>query len=238
MSPDYHCGILSSRENSLILGWCWMVSAELPPALRRQIDRGVAILKRGGIVAFPTDTVYGLGASAVIPEAVARVYAVKARPCNMPMPLLLARVSQIEDVAESVPPLAWLLAKRFLPGALTLVLPKSRAVPDIVTAGGMTVAVRIPAHPVPAALASGLGAPLLGTSANLSGRPSALTAGEVYTQFGKQIDLVIDGGRSSGSRESTIVDVTGVVPVVLREGAIALSELERVCGDIVSKEAS
>ncbi len=222
----------------MILGWCDMVSAELPPALRRQIEKGVFILKSGGIVAFPTDTVYGLGASVSIPEAVARVYAVKARPRNIPLPLLLARVSQIEDVAESVPPLAWLLAERFLPGALTLVLSRSRAVPGIVTAGGMTVAVRIPAHPVPVALASGLGAPLLGTSANLSGRPSALTAGEVYTQFGEQIDLVIDGGRSSGSRESTIVDVTGEVPVVLREGAIALSELKQVCGDITFKEMS
>ena len=214
-----------------------MVSAEFPPALRQQIDRGVAILKRGGIVAFPTDTVYGLGASASIPEAVARVYAVKGRPRNMPLPLLLARLSQIEDVAESVPPLAWLLAKRFLPGALTLVLPRASSVPDIVTAGGMTVAVRIPAHPVPVALASGLGAPLLGTSANLSGRPSALTASEVYAQFGDQIDLVIDGGRSPGGRESTIVDVTGQSPVVLRKGAVALSELKEVCGAIVFKEA-
>ena len=215
-----------------------MVSAELPPALRRQIEKGVFILKSGGIVAFPTDTVYGLGASVSIPEAVARVYAVKARPRNIPLPLLLARVSQIEDVAESVPPLAWRLARKFLPGALTLVLYKSRAVPDIVTAGGMTVAIRIPAHPVPVALASGLDAPLLGTSANLSGRPSALTAGEVYTQLGEQIDLVIDGGQSPGSRESTIVDVTGEVPLVLREGAIALSELKQVCGDITSKGMS
>ncbi len=215
-----------------------MVSVKLSPALRKQIEKGVFILKSGGMVAFPTDTVYGLGASAGIPEAVARVYAVKGRPRNMPLPLLLARVSQIEDVAESVPPLAWFLARKFLPGALTLVLPKSRSIPDIVTAGGDTVAVRVPAHPVPAALANGLGTPLLGTSANLSGRPSALTAGEVYTQFGEQIDLVIDGGRSLGGRESTIVDVTGEVPVVLREGAIALSELKQVCGDIVFKEAS
>jgi tRNA threonylcarbamoyl adenosine modification protein (Sua5/YciO/YrdC/YwlC family) len=207
-----------------------MVSAELPPALRQQINKGVSILKSGGIVAFPTDTVYGLGASADIPEAVARVYMVKGRPRNMPMPLLLARVSQIEDVAESIPPVAWLLAKKFLPGALTLVLTKSRAVSDIVTGGGETVAVRIPAHPVPVALASGLGVPLLGTSANLSGQKSALTAGEVSAQFGEQVDLVVDGGPSPGGRESTIVDVTGEVPVVLREGAVSLSELERVLG--------
>jgi L-threonylcarbamoyladenylate synthase len=214
-----------------------MVSAELPPGLRRQISQGVSILKSGGIVAFPTDTVYGLGASADIPEAVARVYEVKGRPRNMPMPLLLARLSQINDVAGSVSPLAWLLARKFLPGALTLVLPRSGAVSDIVTGGGETVAVRIPAHPVPVALVSGLGAPVLGTSANLSGRPSALTADEVNIQFGEQVDLVVDGGRSYGGRESTIVDVSGDVPVVLREGALSLSELERVGGGIVFRKA-
>ena len=222
----------------LILGWCNVVSVELTPALKRQIKRGVVILKNGGMAAFPTDTVYGLGASAGIPEAVVRVYEVKGRPRNMPVPLLLARLSQIEDVAQSVSPLAWLLARQFLPGALTLVLPKSRSVPDIVSGGGDTVAVRIPAHPVPVALASGLEAPLVGTSANLSGRKSALTAGEVCTQFGEQIDLVVDGGRSSGGRESTIVDVSGELPLVLREGAVSLSELERVCGDIVFKKES
>jgi L-threonylcarbamoyladenylate synthase len=221
----------------LIPGWWSMVSAEFPPALRQQISKGVFILKQGGIVAFPTDTVYGLGASAAIPEAVARVYVAKGRPSSMPMPLLLARVSQIEDVAESVPPLAWRLAEKFLPGALTLVLRKSGAVSDIVTGGGVTVAVRIPAHPVPVALVSGLGAPLLGTSANLSGCPSALTADEVSGQFGEQVDLVVDGGPSPGGRESTIVDVTGEVPVVLREGALSLSELGRAAG-IVFKKAS
>ncbi|HEY56393.1 MAG TPA: threonylcarbamoyl-AMP synthase, partial [Dehalococcoidia bacterium] len=156
-----------------------LMSSGLPSGISQQVDRGISLLKRGGIVAFPTDTVYGLGAAASSPQAVARVYEVKKRPAGMPLPLLLAHVSQIEDVARPVPPLARLLAKKFLPGALTLVLPKSGSVPDIVTAGGTTVAVRIPAHPVPVALIEGLGAPILGTSANLSGRPSALTAGEV-----------------------------------------------------------
>ncbi len=213
------------------------MSVELPPDVKGQIRTGVSILKRGGIVAFPTDTVYGLGASAGIPQAIARVYEVKERPSSIPLPLLLAYISQIKDVAEAVPPVAWLLAEQFLPGALTLVLPKSRSVLDIVTAGGMTVAVRIPAHPVPIALIEGLGAPILGTSANLSGRPSALTAGEVHAQFGDRVDVVIDGGHCPGGRESTIVDVTGEVPVVLREGAVTLSELRKVCGGIVSKEA-
>lgn len=208
----------------------------LPSDIKRQIREGVSILKQGGIIALPTDTVYGLGASANIYQAVERVYEVKKRPRHMPLSLFLAHMSQISDVAELIPPVGWLLAEKFLPGALTLVLPKSKSVPDIVTAGGTTVAVRIPAHPVPIALVEGLGMPVLGTSANQSGKPSALTADEVYSQLGDKIDLVIDGGQCPGGRESTIVDVTGETPIVLREGAIALRDLEEVCGDIISKK--
>lgn len=207
----------------------------LPSNIKRRVAEGISILKQGGIVSFPTDTVYGLGASANITQAVERVYEVKKRPRNMPLPLLLAHVSQISDVAEPVPQVAWLLAKKFLPGALTLVLHRSNLVPDIVTAGGMTVAVRVPAHPVPVALIKGLGMPILGTSANLSGKPSTLTADEVYSQFGDQIDLVIDGGWCPGGTESTIVDVSGETPVILREGAIALSDLQQVCSSIMFK---
>jgi L-threonylcarbamoyladenylate synthase len=208
----------------------------LPSDIKRQIREGVSILKQGGIIALPTDTVYGLGASANIHQAVERAYKVKKRPRHMPFSLFLAHISQISDVAELIPPVAWLLAEKFLPGALTLVLHKSKSVPDIVTAGGMTVAVRIPAHPVPIALVEGLGMPVLGTSANQTGKPSALTAAEVYSQLGDKIDLVIDGGQCPGGRESTIVDVTGETPIVLREGAIALRDLEEVCGDIISKK--
>jgi L-threonylcarbamoyladenylate synthase len=210
--------------------------AELPLGIRRQIDEGVFILRRGGIVAFPTDTVYGLGAGVMLTRAVERVYQVKERPRNIAFPLLLACTSQFIEVADSMPPVAWFLVRNFLPGALTLILRKSNSVPDIVTGGGMTVAVRIPAHPVPIALADGLGMPIVGTSANISGKPSALTAEEVYSQFGDKIDLVIDGGRSPGGRESTIVDVTEEIPMILREGAISKEELRRVCGDIVFKE--
>ena len=210
---------------------------KLPLDIQQQIEKGISILKQGGIVAFPTDTVYGLGAGANNQQAVERVYRVKERPQNIALPLLLANVSQIGEVAEPVPPIAWLLAHHFLPGALTIVLHKSNSVPDIVTAGGITVAVRVPAHPIPIALAEGLGAPIVGTSANVSGKPSALTADEVYSQFGNKIDLVIDGGRCPGGRESTIIDVTGDEPVILREGAISREELEKECGSIVFREA-
>jgi len=199
---------------------------KLLSSLQKQVEQAISILREGGIVAFPTDTVYGLGAAANLPQAVERVYEVKKRPKNMPLPLLLADKSQIGEVAEPVPPIAWLLAAKFLPGALTMVLFKSKAVPDIVSGGGKTVAIRIPAHPIPLALIKGVGTAIVGTSANLSGKPSALTAEEVYTQLDGRVDLIIDGGRCPGGKESTIVDLTGETPAVLREGAISKEELK------------
>ena len=202
---------------------------KLPLDIEQQVEKAIYILKRGGIVAFPTDTVYGLGAWANIRQAVERIYQVKGRPHHMALPLLLADTSEISKVAYPVPQVAWLLARSFLPGALTIVLYKSKSVSDAITGGGTTVAIRIPAHPVPIAIAKGVGGPIVGTSANLSGQPSSLTADEVYSQFGDKIDLVIDGGKCPGGRESTIVDVTGQMPVILREGAISRDELSEVC---------
>jgi L-threonylcarbamoyladenylate synthase len=206
--------------------------------VQQQVERGISILRQGGIVAYPTDTVYGLGACITIQEAVERIYQVKERPRDMALPLLLADASQVTGVADPVPPIAWQLIRNFLPGALTLVLPRSASVLDIVAAGGGTIAIRIPDHPIPVALIRGLGTPLVGTSANLSGRPSPLTAAEVRSQFGNKIDLVIDGGRCSSGRESTIVDVTGETPVVVREGAIPVEALRQVCASIILRGGS
>jgi len=206
------------------------MSGKLSLDVKQQVERGVLILRQGGVIAFPTDTVYGLGACADIPQAVERVYRVKERPRTMALPLLLAHFSEIGEVADNVPPIAWLLAGNFLPGALTMVLYKSNSVPDIITSGGNTVAVRIPAHPVPIALIKGAGAPIVGTSANLSGEPSPLAADDVRSQLGDRIDLVIDGGQCPGGRESTVVDVTGEMPIVLREGVISREEIMKVCG--------
>jgi len=212
------------------------MASKLLLSVQQQVEKGISVLKKGGIVAFPTDTVYGLGAGIGIARAVERVYRVKKRPRHMPLPLLLSDISRMEEVAGSVPKAARLLADRFLPGALTLVLAKSPALPESIAGGGRTVAVRIPNHPIPIALARGLGTPIVGTSANLSGSPSALTADEVYAQLGDKVDLIIDGGRCPGGRESTIVDLSGQTPVILREGAITKEELQKLCPNITIKE--
>ncbi len=204
------------------------------PAIEKQISRAVAILKKGGIVAYPTDTVYGLGADPLNARAVARIYKVKRRPHNLPLPLLLAEKSDLLKVAIVVPEIAWRLAERFLPGGLTLVLRKSPWVPGSVTAGGDTIAVRIPDHPVPIALIRGLGIPIVGTSANLSGRSSPVTAKEVREQLGEEVDLIIDGGRCPGGTESTVLDISGKVPTLIREGAIPRAELEKICGPLLA----
>jgi len=205
------------------------------PTIEKQIKRAVAILKKGGIVAFPTDTVYGLGANPLNAQAVAAIYKVKKRPPNLPLPLLLAEKSDLLKVASVVPEIAWQLAERFLPGGLTLVLRKSPWVPSAVTAGGDTVAVRIPDHPVPIALIRGLGTPIVGTSANLSGRPTPVTAEEVRQQLSDEVDFVVDGGRCPGGTESTVLDVSGRVPVLIREGAIPKAELIKLCGPLFTK---
>jgi L-threonylcarbamoyladenylate synthase len=200
--------------------------------MQQQINKGIIVLRQGGIVAFPTDTLYGLGASANLPQAVERVYTAKKRPYNMALPLLLADISQAADVALSVTPCAQKLMEHFWPGALTIVLFKSSSVLDIVTGGSNKVAVRVPAHAVPLALVRGLGAPITGTSANLSGQPGTVTAAAVFTQLYDSVDLIIDGGHCPGT-ESTVVDVTGEVPVILRQGAIRREALQEICGNVL-----
>jgi len=202
------------------------MTSKIPSILQDQIKKGISSLKRSGIIAYPTDTVYGLGAGIGYPQAIERIYAVKERQLDMPLPLLVSDIYQITTLAKSVPPIARMLIQKYLPGALTIVMPASSSVPDIITAGGKTVAVRIPAHPVPIALIKGLGTPIVGTSANLSGQPSALTAEEVYSQLGDKVDFIVDGGRCLGGKESTIIDISGEKPVILREGAIPSAEIE------------
>ena len=194
-----------------------------------QVDKAIEILKAGGIVAFPTDTVYGLGGDAFNSEVAERIYRVKQRPRSLPLPVLLADSTQVAAVVDFTPGIARFLMKRFWPGGLTLVLPKGASLPEIISAGSDKVAIRIPNHIVPLTLIHGLGAPIIGTSANISDKPSPVTAREVEQQLGSEIDLIINMGRCPGGLESTVVDVTGETLVILRQGIIPEDEIKRAC---------
>ena len=194
--------------------------------LQREIEKGVKILQKGGVIAFPTDTVYGLGADAFNSTAVERIYEIKNRPKHRQLPLLIADVERLATLAEPIPEIAWFLARRFWPGGLTLVLSKTDSLPAYL-APGPTMAVRVPNHPVCLALIQHLGNPIIGTSANVSGQPAALTAEEVGQQLGGKIDFIINGGKCPGGKESTVVDVTHESPIILRQGIIPSYEIDK-----------
>jgi len=180
----------------------------------------------GGVIAFPTDTVYGLGADAFNSTAVERIYEIKNRPKYRQFPLLIADVERLTTLADPIPEIAWFLARRFWPGGLTLVLPKTDSLPGYL-ALGPTIAVRVPDHPVCLAIIQHLGNPIIGTSANISGHPAALTAEEVGQQLGEKIDFIINGGKCPGGKESTVVDVTHESPTILRQGIIPSHEIDK-----------
>ena len=199
--------------------------------IQQQIEKGISILRQGGIVAFPTDTIYGLGACADLRPAVERVYKVKERPRNMALPLLLADTSQISEVASYVPPVAWLLARNFLPGALTLVLPKKEVVPSLLVAGHDTVGIRIPDHKVMLDLAALTELPITATSANVSGQPTPYSVPEVINLLGgamEQVALILDQGPILSRGLSTIVDLTVSPPQLLRQGLVSWLEIRQV----------
>ncbi|UCE97614.1 MAG: threonylcarbamoyl-AMP synthase [Dehalococcoidia bacterium] len=203
--------------------------AKVPLNIERQIKFAIDTLRDGGLVAFPTDTVFGLGACFDNIAAVKRIFEVKQRPFNTGLPLLAADKPQIGGIVKYIPEVANLLINRFLPGGLTLILQKNVLVPDIVSGGRDTIAVRIPAHPIALGLIRGVGKPIVGTSANKSGKPSGITAEDVRSQIGEEIEFIIEGEAGQGGKESTIVDITGSIPRLLREGVISRTELEKVC---------
>lgn len=193
----------------------------LPASQPDSIERAVAILRDGQVIAFPTDTVYGVGAHGFIASAIERLYELKGRERQKAIPLLIARIEDLTMVAVGIPAVTWKLAERFWPGPVTLVLPKAAKVLDVLTAGGNSVAVRIPGHDVTLQLIAALGAPLAATSANLSGQSEVVTAEETQAIFGTQLALILDGGRCPGGIPSTVVDVTKFPPRILRRGALA-----------------
>ncbi len=192
------------------------------------LQEAARLLRAGGVVAFPTDTVYGLGAHAFQPAAVARLYTIKGRPWSQAIPLLLAEPTDIHLVTpvEHVPLAAQRLMAAFWPGALTIVLPRGPAVPDVVTAGGDTVALRVPDHPLARQLIALVGAPLATTSANLSGQVEPVTAEEVAHGLGTRVDAILVGrGRCPGGVPSTVVAVAHGELTILRVGPISRADL-------------
>jgi L-threonylcarbamoyladenylate synthase len=191
-----------------------------------------SIIKKGGLVAFPTETVYGLGADALNPYAVAKIFEVKNRPSFDPLIVHISKIEWLEKIVKKIDDRAEKLIRKFWPGPLTLVLPKSNIVPDIVTAGLPTVAVRMPAHPVALALIENAQTPISAPSANPFGYISPTTAEHVEKQLGDKIDLILDGGKCPIGVESTVLSLIDEEPAVLRPGGLPIEEIEKVIGKV------
>lgn len=196
------------------------------------LERALQVLRGGGIAAFPTDTVYGVGADARDPDAVAELYIAKRRPPSKAIPILISEVGQLRQFVRYIPEKARPLMEAFWPGGLTLVLPKADDVPAIIS-DNPGIAVRMPDHPVPLELIRRLGAPLATTSANISGDEAPVTAQEVLAQLGRRVDVIVDGGMTAGGIASAVVDLTLDPPRLLRAGAIPIEALRKILPDLV-----
>jgi len=201
------------------------------------VERAVEMLRRGGVIALPTETVYGLAANAEDELAVRRVFAIKGRPATHPLIVHLPGAEHLSSWAREVPDSARLLAAAFWPGPLTLVLPRTPRATDAVTGGQDTVALRVPAHPVALAVLQRLGGGVAAPSANRFGRVSPTTAEHVRQDLGADVDLVLDGGPCAVGVESTIVDLSSGAPAILRPGGLAAEDVERVLGHAVPVRA-
>ena len=190
-----------------------------------ELEQAVRFLSNGGVVVFPTDTLYGLGADVFSLPALQRIFSIKGRPADLALPVLVAGLDQVEAVALPISGQARRLAQRFWPGPLTMVMRRSHNLPDLVTGGADTVAVRMPDHLVPLALARRLGRPIIGTSANLSGQPDLMDLSALESQLSNLVDYIIQAGPIPAGAASTIVDVTGETPQLLREGAISMEDV-------------
>ncbi len=224
-------GRAGGREGDPGPGAAWVRLGTDPRQDEAAVHRAGAILRQGGLVAFPTETVYGLGADALNPRAVARIFAAKGRPADNPLIVHVTGPEQAgPELVASWPEAGRRLAERFWPGPLTLVLPAGPAVPAVVRAGLPTVAVRCPAHPVAQALIAAAGTPVAAPSANRSGRPSPTRAEDVWADLGPHLDMLLDAGPVPVGVESTVVDVTVWPPRLLRPGGVPAEDLEAVLG--------
>ena len=202
------------------------------------LAEGGNIIQRGGLVAFPTETVYGLGGNALDPEALARIFAAKGRPSYNPLIAHVAGVDAARELALRWPDAAERLAERFWPGPLTLVVAKRPHIPDALTAGLPAVALRVPAHPVALGLIAAAGVPLAAPSANRFTELSPTTAAHVEKGLGDRVDLILDGGATHVGIESTVVDLSGETPVLLRPGSLPRAEIEAVVGPLATARES
>lgn len=199
-------------------------------AMGDDIRRAVELLRQGELVALPTETVYGLGADALNPDAAARIFAAKGRPADHPLIVHLPDAEQLATWARDIPKEAIALARAFWPGPLTLILKKEEGVPDVVTGGQDTVGLRVPNHPVALELLRAFGSGIAAPSANRFGRISPTTAEHVRQELGDRVAMILDGGACDVGLESTILDLSRDVPVILRPGAIGVDDIARVIG--------
>lgn len=197
-----------------------------------QIQAAAALLKENEVVAFPTETVYGLGANAKSDEAVKKIFTAKGRPSDNPLIIHIANQRQVEDLVESIPEVAKLLMERFWPGPLTLVFQKKAGLSQSATAGLDTVAIRMPDHPVALSIIEAANLPIAAPSANLSGKPSPTTAQHVEKDLTGRISGIVDGGETGVGVESTVVDCTEGIPIILRPGGITKEEILQVVGEV------
>lgn len=209
-----------------------MMNTKAVKTTEEELIEAAAILKKGGLVAFPTETVYGLGADALNEEAARKIYAAKGRPSDNPLIAHIAKKEDIEPLVREIPEAGKKLMDAFWPGPLTLIFPKSGRVPEGTTGGLDTVAVRMPSDPVARRLIELAGTPVAAPSANTSGRPSPTTAEHVRQDMDGRIEMIVDGGPVGIGVESTIVDVTGEIPMVLRPGAITMEMLKKCVGAV------
>ncbi len=197
-----------------------------------QITEAGRLLREGGLVAFPTETVYGLGGDGLQETAAARIYAAKGRPSDNPLILHIAEVSDIEKLAVDIPPLAYRLAEKFWPGPMTMILKKAPMVPYATTGGLDTVAVRMPSDEIARAIIRASGTYIAAPSANLSGRPSPTKAEHVIEDLSGRVEMIVDGGDSDIGLESSIIDLSGDVPMILRPGYITKEDFEQIVEEV------
>lgn len=202
----------------------------------KAIHFAAEILRLGGLVAFPTETVYGLGADAFNSNAVQKIFEAKGRPADNPLIVHISKLDQLDELTDNIPELGKILTQAFWPGPLTIVVNSSPFVPKIVTGGLDTVAVRMPKHNVALRLIDVLDRPIVGPSANISGKPSPTTAQHVHQDLNGKIDLILDAGRCDIGVESTVVDVTSQPPLILRFGGLTRERIEQLIGDVQTTE--